>query len=60
MAAALVEGREHRCSLDLALHAVDVMTSVLKSGEMGEFVTLSTTCSRPEPLGPDAARALLA
>lgn len=60
MAAALAEGRPHRCSLDLALHAVDVMTSVLKSGETGEFVTLSTTCDRPEPLGPEEARALLA
>lgn len=60
MAAALATGREHRCSLDLALHAVDVMTSVLRSGESGSFVTLSTTCERPAPLGPDDARALLA
>ncbi len=60
MAAALGEGRPNRCSLELALHAVDVMTSVLKSGETGQFVTLSTICDRPDPLGPDAARALLA
>lgn len=60
MAAALVEGRAHRCSLDLALHAVDVMTAALKSGETGEFVTLTTTCERPAPLGPEEARALLA
>ncbi len=60
MAAALAEGRPHRCSLELALHAVDVMTSVLRSGEAGEFVTLSTTCDRPAPLGPEDARALLA
>ncbi|MCG6884783.1 MAG: Gfo/Idh/MocA family oxidoreductase [Silicimonas sp.] len=60
MAAGLSEGRPHRCSLELALHAVDVMTSVLKSGETGNFVNLTTTCERPEPLGPDAARALLA
>ncbi|WP_299150826.1 Gfo/Idh/MocA family oxidoreductase [uncultured Tateyamaria sp.] len=59
MAAALNEGRAHRCSLDLAIHAVDVMTSVLKSGETGEMVTLSTTCTRPDPLPADAARALL-
>ncbi len=60
MVATLREKRPHRCSLDLALHAVDVMTSVLRSGETGNFVDLSTTCERPEPLGPDAARALLA
>ncbi|MEL6463757.1 MAG: Gfo/Idh/MocA family oxidoreductase [Pseudomonadota bacterium] len=59
MAAAMNEGRPHRCSLELALHAVDVMTSVLAAGERGEMVTLSTTCERPEPLTAEDARALL-
>ncbi|MBY5934121.1 Gfo/Idh/MocA family oxidoreductase [Tateyamaria omphalii] len=59
MAAAMNEGRPHRCSLELALHAVDVMTSVLKAGETGEMVTLSTTCTRPEPLTEEDAKALL-
>jgi predicted dehydrogenase len=59
MAVAILEGREARCSLDRALHAVDVMTSVLKSGEMGAFIDLQTTCTRAEALDPDAARALL-
>ena len=35
------------------------MTSILKSGETGAFVDSRTTCTRPEPLGPEAARALL-
>ncbi|MEM6387242.1 MAG: Gfo/Idh/MocA family oxidoreductase [Pseudomonadota bacterium] len=60
MATAIAEGRAHRCSLDLALHAVDVMTAALTSGESGQFVTLSTTCERPAPLSPEEARALLA
>ena len=60
MAVAIIEGREARCSLDRALHGIDVMTSILKSGEMGAFVDLQTTCTRPEPLDPAAARALLA
>lgn len=59
MALAIIEGREARCGLDRALHGIDVMTSILKSGETGAFVDLTTTCTRPEPLGPDAARALL-
>jgi hypothetical protein len=59
MAQAIVEGRPHRCSLDMSLHAVDVMTSILKSGETGEFITLTTSCERPAPLGPDAARQLI-
>ena len=59
MAQAIVDDRPHRCSLDLALHAVDVMTAVLRSGETGSFVELTTTCERPKALTPDAARALM-
>jgi predicted dehydrogenase len=60
MAQAILEGREARCSLERTLHGLEVMTSVLKSGELGAFVVLQTTCTRPDPLDPDAARALLA
>ncbi len=60
MAQAIMEDRPHRCSLELALHAVDVMTSILKSGETGRFVTVTTTCERPAPLGIDDAKALMA
>lgn len=59
MALALIEGRDARCSLERALHGVDVMVSILKSGETGEFVTLSTTCTRPAALGIEDARALM-
>ncbi len=59
MAQAHLAGREHRCSLERTLHGVDVMTSILKSGETGAFVTLTTTCTRPEALGIEDARALL-
>ena len=40
MALAIAEGRPHRCSMELALHAVDVMTGILKSGETGKFVDM--------------------
>ena len=59
MVMAIHQGRDARCSLERTLHGVDVMTSILKSGETGQFVTLTTTCTRPEALGPEAARALL-
>lgn len=59
MALAIAADRPHRCSLELALHAVDVMTSILESGETGRFVALSTTCARPEPLRVGQARAML-
>lgn len=59
MAMAIIEGREHRCSAALATHAVDVMTSILQSGEEREFITIATRCDRPAPLSAAAARALL-
>ena len=60
MVASLREGRDARCSLDRALHAVEVMQASLTSGETGQFVTLTTTCTQPAPLPPAAAAALLA
>lgn len=59
MAAALAEGRSHRCSLELALHTVDVMTAILKSGETGTFIDMTTTCERPAPLGAQEAQKLI-
>ncbi|WP_417684102.1 Gfo/Idh/MocA family protein [Roseibium sp.] len=59
MAQAITEGRDYRCSLDRALHAVDVMTSILKSGETGNFIDISTPCERPAALGRDEAAAML-
>src|SRR5690606_22773937 len=40
MALAIQEGRPHRCSMEMALHAIDVMTAMLKAGETGKVVTL--------------------
>ncbi|MBX2823128.1 MAG: Gfo/Idh/MocA family oxidoreductase [Gammaproteobacteria bacterium] len=59
MVDAIASDRPHRCSLELAIHVVDVMTSVLASGEYGEFITLSTSCDRPAALEPAAAQSLL-
>jgi predicted dehydrogenase len=59
MAVALIEGRDHRCSLDRTLHGVDIMTACLASGETGQFVTLTSTCTRPAALSPAEAQALL-
>jgi predicted dehydrogenase len=59
MVQAIGEGRTPRCSLDVALHGVDVMTSILKSAEAGMAIELTTSCERPEALGPEMARTLL-
>ena len=45
--------------MEMAIHAVDVMTSVLKSGEQKEFVHVSTTCERPAALTAKDASNLL-
>lgn len=60
MALAIAEGRPHRCSMELALHAVDVMTGLLRSGETGKFVAMQTSCERPAALGVKDAKGLLA
>jgi predicted dehydrogenase len=59
MMASINGGYTARCGLDVALHAVDVMTSLLKAGESGQVLTLSTTCERPLALSPADALALL-
>src|SRR5690606_36313605 len=60
MALAILEDRPHRCSLEMSLHVIDVMTGILKSGETGRFVTMRTSCERPEALSPAQAKAMLA
>ena len=59
MVQSIEAGRPARCGLDVALHEVDVMTSLLKDGESGQVVTLTTTCERPAALGIEEAEALL-
>lgn len=59
MVQAIDKKKPARCGIDLALHAVDVMTSLLKSGETGKVITMTTTCKRPKPLRPEDAAALL-
>ncbi|MCJ8308089.1 MAG: Gfo/Idh/MocA family oxidoreductase [Rhizobiaceae bacterium] len=60
MALAIQEDRPHRCSLEMSLHVVDVMVSVLKAGETGRAVNLSTTCEQPAFLDKKEARSMLA
>lgn len=60
MAQGIAEGRKHRCDIDLAVHVVDVMTGILRSGEERRFVEMSTTCERPAALSAEEAQALLA
>lgn len=60
MAMAIAEDRLHRCNDAFATHVVEVMTAILEAGETGTVMRMTTTCSRPEVLGPEQARALMA
>lgn len=59
LAQAVSDKRDARCSLDRALHCLEIMTALLASGASGKFVSLKTTCTRPKPLAPEEASALL-
>ncbi len=59
MAVAISQGRDHRCSGDLALHVIEVMLRILASAESGQSETISTRCVRPEALPDAAAQRLL-
>ncbi len=60
MALAITESRPHRCNEAFATHVVEVMTAILEAGETGKVIAMTTTCGRPDVLGPDAALSLLA
>ena len=55
MAVALQEGRTPRAAGDLAGHVVDIVAGLVRSGESGQRVELTTTCTPPEPM-PAALR----
>jgi len=59
MAQGIMKKRDIRCSIERMAHVVDVLTSIMRSGETGRFVTLKSTCTRPRALGPGEAKALL-
>jgi predicted dehydrogenase len=60
MALAIRQGRPHRCNDNLALHVVEVMTAILRSGETGLVQTILSNCARPAPFSPADARGLIA
>ena len=50
MAYAMRSGRKHRASGELANHVLEIMLAFDKSSQLGQKVTLTTTCERPVPL----------
>ena len=56
---AIENNLDHRCSGDLALHVLDLIESTIKAAEVGEEITLQTTCKKPEPFTEDQIRHIL-
>ena len=50
MACAIVQGRLHRASGELALHVLEVMEALERSALEGREVAIETSCERPEPV----------
>jgi predicted dehydrogenase len=50
MARAIANGTEHRADGELAYHVLDVMESLLASGQAGLAVEITSTCKRPAPV----------
>ncbi len=47
MLSATKHGRPHRVSGDLALHVLEMMTSIVRSSDEGRRIDLTTSCERP-------------
>jgi hypothetical protein len=42
----------HRANGEMAYHVLDIMESFMQSATEGRHITLTSTCTRPEPLHP--------
>jgi hypothetical protein len=52
MAAAIAQGRAHRCDGAMALHALEAMEALERSSREGRRIVLETRCERPAPVPP--------
>lgn len=52
MAYAMRSGRLHRANGAMAYHVLDIIESFMQSAAEGRHITLTSTCTRPEPLKP--------
>ena len=57
MADAIAAGRPHRASGELALHVLEVIEAIRRSGEEGRRITITSRCDRPAPVTDDIAHA---
>jgi predicted dehydrogenase len=58
MARAIIDGRPHRASGDIALHVLAVMAGILEAATEGRRTPIALRCERPIPLGEADAKGL--
>ena len=49
LAQAVVSGRPHRASGELALHVLEIMETIHTASDEGRHITLHSACERPAP-----------
>ncbi len=49
LAEAILSNRPHRANGEMAYHVLDIMHAILEAAASGNTITLTSTCSRPEP-----------
>jgi predicted dehydrogenase len=59
MLAAINEGRPHRCSGEIAFHALEVMLAIEESARLHRLIEIESTCVRPDALSATEASRLL-
>lgn len=59
MVAGIANNRPHRCSGQLALHVMEVLTAILTSAEEQRIVEMTTHCEQPAMLTDSEAKALV-
>ena len=52
MARAILEGRPHRASAEMACHVLETVDAIMQSSQSQAFKAIHSTCTRPEPLLP--------
>jgi predicted dehydrogenase len=60
MALAIREGRPHRCSAELALHALEVMFAFEESSKSGQAVAIKNRCEQPQALAAGTPEGMIA
>ena len=50
--------KKPRCSIDLALHVLEIMDGILISGKNASMYKTTTHCDRPEALGEQEIRSI--